>query len=268
LLFEKNVDSRHQRCITPTVTTGVALAAMVGLAAVFEARAAASGETHPDVLIRRVVEQSSRMNLTVRGERDMRAGTVNGKHLGWMKVETTRLPGGEFSWRVVEEGGSERTRNKVLRALLDGEVETTRAGLTEAAIHPANYAFSPAGTDQLGNPQIRLTPRRADPALVHGILTVRSDGSPVRLEGKLAKSPSFWVKSVTIVKHYDRFVGVTLPTSVESLADLKMFGRATLTMRYRYSEVNGARVFHSVTAAPFVGPTAEILALHSSGTEQ
>jgi hypothetical protein len=73
---------------------------------------------------------------------------------------------------------------------------------------------------------------------------------------------------VTIVRHYDRFAGVALPTSVESLADLKMFGRATLTMRYAYSEVNGVRVFHAVTAAPFVGPTAEILALHGSGTEQ
>ena len=86
------------------------------------------------------------------------------------------------------------------------------------------------------------TPRREDPTLIDGILTVSPDGYPLRLEGKLAKSPSFWVKSVTVVKHYSRFSGVALPTSIESLADLKMFGRATFTMRYRYSEVDGRTV--------------------------
>jgi hypothetical protein len=267
LLFSINVE---RRLITVRSVIGIAvtLATVAGLATLVEVRLAATSEESVDALIRRVVEQSSRANLTIRGIRELRAGTVTGKHLGWMKVTTTRLPSGEFSWNVIEEGGSERTRNKVLRAVLDGEVETLRAGVNDAAVQERNYTFTPGPSDGSGYIQIRLTPRRADPALVDGILTVDRDGSPIRLEGKLAKPPSFWVKSVTIVKYYGRFAGVALPTSVESLADLKMFGRATLTMRYRYNEVNGARVFDAVTAAPFVGPTAEILALHGSGSEQ
>ena len=126
----------------------------------------------------------------------------------------------------------------------------------------------PLSAAKPGQFQIRLTPRRADSKLIDGVLTVTSDGYPLRLEGRLAKSPSFWVKSVTIVKHYSRFAGVSLPTSIESLADLKMFGRATFTMRHRYSEVNGKSVSHAVASAPFVGPTAEILALHDSRSEQ
>ena len=86
-------------------------------------------------------------------------------------------------------------------------------------------------------------------------------------KGKLAKSPSFWVTSITVVKHYSRFAGISLPTSIESLADLKMFGRSTFTMRYHYSEVAGRSVSHDVAAAPFVGPSAEILAIYRSGAE-
>ena len=267
MLFTITVE-RRLTTVPSVIGIAVTLATVAGLATLIEVRLAATGEESAETLIRRVVQQSSRADLTIRGSRELRAGTVTGKHLGWMKVATTRLPGGAFSWNVIEEGGSERTRNKVLRALLDGEVETVRAGVNDAAVHETNYTFTPGPPDAAGNIQIRLTPRRADPALVDGILTVGRDGCPMRLEGRLAKSPSFWVKSVTIVKHYDRFAGVALPTSVESLADLKMFGRATLTMRYRYNEVNGTRVFDAVTAAPFVGPTAEILALHGSGSEQ
>jgi hypothetical protein len=75
------------------------------------------------------------------------------------------------------------------------------------------------------------------------------------------------VKSISIVKHYSRFGGISLPTSIESLADLKMFGRSTFTMRYRYSEVDGRTVSHAVASLPFVGPSAEILAIHTSGSE-
>lgn len=263
-----NVERRAKPVSSSIIAIAVTLAAMAELATLVEARFAASGEESAEELIRRVVEQSGRTDLTVQSVRELRAGTVGGKHLGWMKVATTRLASGAFSWNVIEEGGSERTRHKVLRSVLDGEAKSVQAGVNGAAVHPANYLLTPGPFDHSGNMQIRLTPRREDPTLVDGVLTVSGDGSPVRLEGRLAKSPSFWVKSVTIVQHYDRFAGVALPTSVESLADLKMFGRSTLTMRYRYSEVNGARVFHTVTAAPFVGPTAEILALHASGSDQ
>jgi len=87
--------------------------------------------------------------------------------------------------------------------------------------------------------QIQLKPRRRDTRLVNGILTAHPDGYPISLEGVLAKSPSFWVKSVRVVKRYGRFAGVALPTVVESHADLKLFGKSTFTMRYQYLEVNG-----------------------------
>jgi hypothetical protein len=250
------------------LTAVMAAAAAVGIATLLPSTLDAAGGGEAEALIQRVVAQTTRSGIAVRALRELRAGTVAGKHQGWMTVETTVSPTGAFSWQVLEEGGSARTREKVFYELLKTEAQAWRAGAQDsAAITPANYEFTPISAARGGHIQIRLTPRRGDSKLVDGVLTVSGDGYPVRLEGRMAKSPSFWVKSVTIVKHFGRFAGVALPTSIESLADVKMFGRSTFTMRYRYSEVNGRPVTHAVAAAPFVGPTAEILALHAPGSE-
>lgn len=203
-------------------------------------KASMRGEEIEPGFIKRVVAQTTRSGLAVRATRDLRAGTVSGKHQGWMRVETVLTPAGKFSWTVLEEGGSNRTRDKVFRAVLETEAESCREGERDAAaVTPANYSFVPMGQEASGLVKIRLQPRREDPRLIDGILTVSADGYPLRLEGRLAKSPSFWVKSVHVVKQYGRFAGVALPTVVESTADLKLVGKSTFRMRYDYREVNG-----------------------------
>jgi Na+-translocating ferredoxin:NAD+ oxidoreductase RnfG subunit len=191
--------------------------------------------------IQRVVAQTTRSGLAIRATRDLRAGTVSGKHQGWMRVETTLTPAGRFTWTVLEEGGSDRTREKVFHAMLETEAESWRDGDRDAAaLTPTNYTFKPLSSGN-GEVKIRLIPRREDKRLIDGVLTVSSDGYPLRLEGTLAKSPSFWVKSVRVVKRYGRFAGVALPTALESTAELRFIGKSTFTMRYEYREVNGRR---------------------------
>ena len=215
---------------------------MVGLAATLDANLEeADASSH--ALIQRVIALTSRDAVAVRAIRELRAGTRSGKHQGWMDVETMLSPSGAFTWNVIEEGGSERTRNKIFRELLQSEAAAWRDGSQEAAaLTLDNYEFHPLPDARAGHLQIQLKPRRSDPRLIDGTLTVSADGCPLRLEGKLAKSPSFWVKSVTIVKSYGRFAGVALPTAIESFADVKMVGESTFTMRYHYSEVNGRSV--------------------------
>lgn len=209
----------------------------------------ASGEGEQS-FIQRVVEQTTRSGLAVRSTRELRAGTVSGKHEGWMRVETTLTPAGSFSWSVIEEGGSTRTREKVFHAVLETEAQSSRDGDRDAAaLTPDNYVFTPLGAGPAGQVNIQLQPRRKDARLVTGILTVSADGYPVRLEGTLAKSPSFWVKSVRVVKQYGRFAGVALPTVVESTAELKLFGQSRFTMRYDYREVNGRSIPSVATIA-------------------
>ena len=68
------------------------------------------------------------------------------------------------------------------------------------------------------------------------------DGELMRLQGRLAKNPSFWVNSVQILKVYKRINDVVLPVTLETNAQLKLFGPATLRMTYAYSEIDGHRV--------------------------
>jgi hypothetical protein len=244
----------------------VAVVAAVGAFAVHLDAEAADGA---DALIQRVIAHVTRSGQSLQSTRELRAGTVSGKHQGWMTVETALTPAGAFSWRVVEQGGSQRTREKVLSELLKIEAEAWRTGHSDdAALTPTNYVFNVTTPTPAGTTAIRVIPRRLDAKLIDGVLVVGSDGFPIRLEGRLAKSPSFWVRSVTVVKKYARFGSTSLPISIESLADIKMFGRSSLTMRYRYTVVNGRSVSHAIASAPLVGPSAEILALHESVTQQ
>jgi hypothetical protein len=179
-----------------------------------------------------------------------------------MDVETSVSPSGAFSWNVLGEGGSERTREKVFRAVLAAEAEAWRAGARDGtAISPANYEFTTESTAGNGTMRLRLKPRRSDSKLIEGTLTVSADGHPLVLEGRLAKSPSFWVRSVTVVKKFERVGGVSLPVAIESLADVKMVGKSSFSMRYAYSAVNGRSVGHTASAAPAFGPSPQLLAL-------
>jgi hypothetical protein len=69
-----------------------------------------------------------------------------------------------------------------------------------------------------------------------------ANGRLVRLEGRLARSPSFWVKNVDIIRRYDRIHGAVVPVELESRADVRFLGGATLHMTYSYSSINGQPV--------------------------
>lgn len=240
-------------------TTLTAVVALVGMASVFTTGVAAGFDETTEGFIQRVIAETTRAGIAVRAVRRLEAGTVSGKHRGWMDVETSVAADGSFSFNVIEEGGSARTREKVFRGVLEAESTAWRAGSRDAsALSLANYEFVPISATKL-----QLKPRRQDSKLVEGVLTVSADGHPLMLEGRLAKSPSFWVRSVTIMKRYTRVGGVSLPVVIESLADVKIFGKSSFSMRYSYTAVNGRSVGHSASSAPSFGPSAQLLALHA-----
>jgi hypothetical protein len=244
-------------------TTFTAVAALVGITSVLTTGIAAELNETTDNFIQRVVAETTRSGIAARATRHLEAGTITGKHRGWMDVETAVSSNGNFTWNVIEEGGSERTRDKVIRAVLEAETDAWRAGSRDAsALSLANYEFVP-----ISQTKLQLKPKRKDSKLVDGVLTVNADGHPVMLEGRLAKSPSFWVRSVTIMKRYTRVGGVSLPVVIESLADVKMFGKSSFSMRYNYTTVNGRNVGHTASSAPAFGPSRQLLALHAQLSE-
>ena len=94
-------------------TAIMTVAILVGITGLLDIAVKADGEEASSDLIQRIVAQATRGSVALRAIRELRAGTQAGKHVGWMQVETVTSPTGGFTWTVLEEGGSERTRKKL-----------------------------------------------------------------------------------------------------------------------------------------------------------
>ena len=103
--------------------------------------------------------------------------------------------------------------------------------------------FGTAAPSRNGLAWVDLKPRRKDRLLVDGSMFLRpDDGDLVRMQGSLAKPPSFLVRHVDIVRRFERIGGVRLPVSLEAVASVLMAGKARFAMTYHYETVNGRRV--------------------------
>ena len=177
-----------------------------------------------------------------RGTRHLEA--ENGKRRGWLDIVTEYAPDTGFRYRITAEGGSDYIRTKVLKAVLDGERVVVATGEdARSSIARTNYNFQAKGIGDDGLAHVQLVPRRKERALVAGLMLLRPDqGELVRVEGRLAKNPSFWVRNVDIIRTYERIGGVVLPVAMNSTAHIRLFGAATFQMTYTYAVINGQPV--------------------------
>jgi hypothetical protein len=181
-----------------------------------------------------------------------RLDAENGSRSGWLEAVTEYTREKGFGYRVTAEGGSGYIREKVLRAVLDGEREVIAQGeTTRSSLARTNYRFQPNGVDAEGLANVLISPLRKERVLVAGTLFLQpTDGDLVRLQGRLAKNPSFWVRNVDIVRSYVRIGDAVLPVKLESNAQVRLLGPATLRMTYVYSEVDGQPVASSEVLDP------------------
>jgi hypothetical protein len=176
-----------------------------------------------------------------RALRRMHALSEKAHHEGWMDA-WTEFDAGGFRYQIVAERGSGAVRNRVLRALLKREQELIANGdYGRGDLTPENYEFG-GETSGPGVRYVTLKPKRKDVMLIHGRMVVNAHGELLRVEGRLAKSPSFWTSQVDVTRHYARVEGVRVPIATESVAKVKFAGRSRLNVRYEYESINGRPV--------------------------
>lgn len=168
----------------------------------------------------------------------------NGNRTGWIEAITEYSPETGLRYEITGEGGSGQIRAKVLKAVLNGERDVIAQGEAgRSALTASNYTFQANGIDADGLANVLLSPRRKERVLVSGMMALNADdGAIVRLQGRLAKSPSFWIRDVDIVRTYERIDGNVVPVALESKARVRFLGDATLRMTYVYSEIDGRPV--------------------------
>jgi hypothetical protein len=63
----------------------------------------------------------------------------------------------------------------------------------------------------------------------------------VKITGRLAKNPSFWIKRVDFVRNYRKIDGFWLLSREEAVSVIRIFGTETLTIDYKNYSVKWIR---------------------------
>ena len=234
----------HRHATHPTVIAAFALVSYAGVASAqltsplpnaptASTPAEMTAEGASNQAIRVLVARSTKLN-----------------RIGWLEASTTFRPGVGLTYTVLREGGDKRIRTRVLRQVLDTEVKMSTAPQS------SRIAFSDDNYRIVGDADgrtLRLAARRKETALIDGTVQLDSRGRLQQVEGRLAKSPSFWVRSVTIRRTYQAVGGHALPVRVESVADVKLAGRCEFSMWIDYIAVDGLQVDHVATRPSLSG---------------
>jgi hypothetical protein len=238
------------------VTLCVAAATAVVVALAAPARLDGAGGA-AEFALARFLQPTTRHLQTYRALRHLYGATENGGMRATMTVWTELLGNGGFRYEVVSEEGSDNTRNRVFRGVLDREARAVRTGECDMGdLTTANYLFSPSGSADDGLARIAMTPRRPHQMRIVGELFVRpEDGALIRVEGQLSKRPSFWTRRIDVVHRYTTVGGTRVPLAVDATAQVLIVGRYHFSMQWEYESVNGHRVGSPIPRTASTGNT-------------
>jgi hypothetical protein len=192
-------------------------------------------------VVQRFLSRADEPLTRYRALRRLEARNDRFKLHGWLEAWTELTPDGKFSYEIVREGGSEYIRNKVLRPVLANEEKlfATRDA-SRSAMTTANYEMQGTEAAEPGFVKLLVKPKRREISLIDGAAVVTEDDADlVRVEGRLAKNPSFWTRRVDVVRRYERLSGVRVPTRLDSVAQIRLAGTSTFSMTFEYEMVNG-----------------------------
>lgn len=220
----------------------VLLVALTALTALATAEHASTPATFEPVL-QRFLSRADEPLVTYRGTRRLEGRNERFNVAGWMEI-ATELTASGFHYRVIDEGGSDLIRGRVFRSMLENEEEIFANGdAARSSFTSINYDLTPADAAEAGLVKLFARPKRKDVTLIDGAVYITdTDADLVRVEGRLAKSPSFWTRRVEIVRQYARVAGLRVPIRVDSTAQIRFAGASTMTMTYAYQMINGVTV--------------------------
>jgi hypothetical protein len=222
----------------------LALSCLVALSVQVLAGAGAPGARAESLAVERFINDIEKPPISYQATRRLEASSSKLNESAWLEAFTEYSPETGFRYRITSQGGSNRIHNRVLKSVLETEkLNSSQAEWRKGALSRDNYDFNVDGHTPDGLIKVQLTPRRRDSRLVDGsaLLSAQS-GDLMRLEGRLSKSPSFWVRWVSVTNRYSQLGGTMMPVMVESTADVRVAGVSTFSMRYEYATVDGRKI--------------------------
>ena len=154
---------------------------------------------------------------------------VHGQPISEITAEISSIPPGKKKYEIKRASGN-RIGKKIVRKILDWETKSVK---DDSAINRRNYNFHFLRDDNRGgHPSYVLTvvPKRKQEDLFIGEVWIDANTFRVRrIEGSLARKPSWWVKQHHIVLQFSEVKGIWIHTSMKVTAIIRIFGKYVLT---------------------------------------
>ena len=151
-----------------------------------------------------------------------------------VKAEINVVPPHQRDYRIVESSGNDRGE-KVVRKILDHEATVEKSDHSATALVRENYEFADLGRETFKGVNcyvLGLKARREETGLLNGRAWIDPKTFDIlKMEGTLAKSPSWWVKDVNVVVNFGQMAGVWTQISSDAMANVRMLGRYTIQGR-------------------------------------
>lgn len=202
-----------------------------------------------DVIVQRLMAANAQRSQSLRGYQGKRVYHLDyhgifGSHDAGMQVEATYAAPNRKDFKVISESGSKLLINHVLLKLLSSEQDAQQEqNRKELEISPKNYDFALAGTEHTPGGDfyvLAVTPKGKSKYLYRGKLWVDArDFAVVRMQGEPAKNPSLWVSHTQIEYQWTKIGGFWLPAHNESETQVRMGGKAVLTIDYSDYQITG-----------------------------
>lgn len=247
---------RWKRCVLITLVWGAASATSIARSQDFVGKPPGEATTPlgyatrvgltGDDIIREMLERNRLRNELLErysAVRTYRIRNLEGKLAAQAVVRVDYEAPDKKTFKKTSENGSGIVRHLVFDRLLQTEGETSSGREHHnSAITPANYTFTLAGEDEVGPYDcfvFAVTPKRKDKYLFEGKIWIAADDfAIVRIAGRPAKKPSFWINRADFVREYQRIDGFWLPLRDETYVEVKMYGRRVFTVDHEQYVIN------------------------------
>jgi len=175
-----------------------------------------------------------------------------------------------LAFKAVNFVGDGFVKTNVIARLLQSEVDRAKQGdNSDVAITAANYKFTYKGVEEVeGGPLchvFQVKPRHNRVGLFKGTVYLNVyTGAMYRAEGRMVKSPSFFVKNVEFSQDYAEVGGFDMVTHIHSTADARIIGKAVIDITH--ADVQAQSIYELKANSPEPqqdGPSVRTVSLNS-----
>lgn len=166
------------------------------------------------------------------------AELVDSSQRGAFELQRSYVAPHTLTFKPIHYTGDSFVKSNVITRVLQSEVDyVSRGDTAQTALTVANYKFSYKGEQNLDGRQVhvfQVKPRHKRVGLFKGHVYLDSaTGSLARSEGKIVKSPSFFIRNIQFVQDYADIDGYTLPVQLHSTARARFLGPAIVDVFHR-----------------------------------